>query len=420
MLSLRNPLRRTGVLAAGLLFAVAGAQAGEEPAPTREELYQIIQKQQQQIEALNERLDRAEGQVADTTEQVSRTQKAVEATASAVEQGGGGQSARDRTHIGGYGELHANRLDNQSGGADKNDIDFHRFVLFLSHEFNDDIRFNSELEVEHAYSGEGKPGAVELEQAYVEFDLTDRLWARGGLFLVPVGIINPTHEPPTFFGVERNPVENKIIPTTWWEGGASLGGELGNGFSFEVAMHSGLETSLADGYTPRAGRQKVAKASFENLATTGQLKYTGIPGLELAASVQYQDDITQGFDPTAGGATLFETHADWREGPFGLRALYARWDLDGSGPESIGADEQAGFYIEPSWRFTPQWGIFARYNQWDNAAGNAADTEFTQVDLGVNWWPHESVVVKADYQDQDAPAGKSEFDGFNLGIGYMF
>lgn len=420
-MKLRVLAARTVVAFIAGTFAASSAAAGEEPAPSVEELYQIIQQQQEQIEALKERLDRQEGQVAETSERVERTEQAVEATVSAVEEQVAARDAgRDRTHLGGYGELHANVLDNQSGGADKEAIDFHRFVLFLSHEFNEDVRFNSELEIEHAFSGDDKPGAVELEQAYVEFDLTDRLRARGGLFLVPVGIINPTHEPPTFFGVERNPVENKIIPTTWWEGGASLLGELGNGFSFEAAVHSGLNTSAADGYTPRAGRQKVAKAEFDNLATTGRLRYTGVPGLELAASVQYQDDVTQSNDPLAGSATLFSTHADWRRGPFGLRALYARWDLDGEGPESIGADEQAGFYVEPSWRFTDQWGVFARYNEWDNAAGDGADSEFTQWDLGVNYWPHENVVIKADYQDQDAPPGKSEFDGFNLGIGYMF
>ena len=39
---------------------------------------------------------------------------------------------------------------------------------------------------------------------------------------------------------------------------------------------------------------------------------------------------------------------------------------------------------------------------------------------GLNYWPIEDVVIKFDYQDQDVPAGKNEFDGFNLGIGYQF
>ena len=108
------------------------------------------------------------------------------------------------------------------------------------------------------------------------------------------------------------------------------------------------------------------------------------------------------------------------KGPFGLRALYARWDLDGSGPEALGADEQVGYYLEPSWRLSERWGVFTRYSQWDNAAGNSLDTEFSQWDLGVNYWPVPNVVIKADYQNRSAPDGRSELDGFNLGIGYLF
>jgi len=64
--------------------------------------------------------------------------------------------------------------------------------------------------------------------------------------------------------------------------------------------------------------------------------------------------------------------------------------------------------------------VFARYNQWDNQAGNSADTEYSQVDVGFNYWPHEDVVVKVDMQDQDTPTGTDELDGFNVGIGYQF
>jgi len=145
-----------------------------------------------------------------------------------------------------------------------------------------------------------------------------------------------------------------------------------------------------------------------------------MPGIELSATLQYQGDITQGEDTTAGAATLFETHAAIQKGGLGLRALYAQWNLDGEGPASIGADKQDGWYIEPSWRFNPSIGIFARYEQWDNAAGNTSDSEVAQTSLGVSYWLNEHVVFKADLQDQDAPEGKKELDGFNLGLGYQF
>jgi hypothetical protein len=336
-------------------------------------------------------------------------------------------SAQSNLHIGGYGELHYNNWSQENAaasGSDKDEIDFHRFVLFFGYDFTDSIRFHSELELEHALTedtadGSG-PGEVELEQAYIEYDLNDTAAIKTGVFLVPVGIINETHEPPTFYGVERNPIENKIIPSTWWEAGAAYTQRFENALSLDLALHSGLNTSAASNYAVRSGRQKVAKANAHDLAYTLRVKYSAIPGLELATTLQHQADITQSTDATAGSATLVEAHAVWQSGPFNLRALYATWDLDGAGPAAIGADEQTGWYIEPAYRINNQWGVFARYNEWDNQAGDSTDSEYSQIDAGVNYWPHEDVVIKFDYQDQDAPASSNEYDGFNLGVGYQF
>ena len=58
----------------------------------------------------------------------------------------------------------------------------------------------------------------------------------------------------------------------------------------------------------------------------------------------------------------------------------------------------------------------------DNQAGmSSIKSEMEQIDLGVNWWPHKNVVVKVDYQIQDAEkATGTELDGMNIGIGYSF
>ncbi len=354
----------------------------------------------------------------DLEQRVTELEQKLEVAVDQLENSSGhGGSLLNGVSIGGYGELHYNNLENNKvGGSDKKEMDFHRFVLFFGKEFSDDIRFFSEFEIEHALSGDGKPGEVELEQAYVDFDLNDNHTARGGLFLVPVGILNETHEPPTFYGVERNPVEKNIIPSTWWEGGAALHGELAPGWNYDVAVTTGLNNSS---YIIRSGRQKGAKADASDLAYTGRIKWTGVPGLELAATAQLQDNITQGVDPDAE-ATLIETHAVWQSGPFGVRALYAKWDVDGNGAKAVGMDEQSGWYIEPSFKVTPKLGVFARVNQWDNAAGDASDSEYKQLDVGLNYWPHEDVVVKVDIQTQDSPIGKNEYDGTNIGIGYQF
>jgi len=378
-------------------FLATGVEAAEE-----------VSDLQKRVETLEQRLE--------------ATVDMLESSPVGVEEAGHGHGARGKTTVGGYGELHYKNLDNQnSGGDDIKEVDLHRVILFVGHEFDERIRFFSELEVEHSQAGEGKSGGeVAMEQAYLEFDLNERMTSRAGLLLVPAGIINETHEPPTFYGVERNPVETQIIPSTWREGGVSLSGSWGQGFSYELMIHSGLEASIGSNYQIRKGRQSVREAPADDLAYTGRLKWVGLPGLEVAAVLQYQTDITQGTDPAAGSATLLETHVVWSRGPFGLRALYAGWNLDGSAPQALGADEQRGWYIEPAYKITPKAGLFARYNAWDNAAGGAGDSEYTQVDAGINYWPHPDVVIKADYQNQSAPDGQDEFDGFNLGVGYQF
>lgn len=346
-------------------------------------------------------------------ERIEQLEARIDALADAVERGDAG--GKD-VFIGGYGELHYNNLENDGTGDEEKELDFHRFVLEFGYSFTDDIRFFSELEVEHALAGDGAPGEVELEQAYVEFDLNDRHRIKGGVFLMPVGILNETHEPPTFYGVERNLVENRIVPTTWWAGGALLSGNLGDsGFSYDAGVHEGFETANA---VIRSGRQKSAGANADSLAYTGRLKYTGIRGLELAGTLHLQDDLSQGAGGPAEEATLFETHAHWRSGPFEARALYAGWDVDGDGLDSA-QETQDGFYVEGGYRITETVGVFARQSN-VNFWNGTREADIDQTSIGVNYWPHPDVVVKFDVQQESADNDDDANDGFNLGIGYQF
>ncbi|MBI2384175.1 MAG: porin [Gammaproteobacteria bacterium] len=369
-------------------------------APTTEELQRQLQQQQERIDVLAAQLEKT------------------------------ADKAPSKTHVGGYGEMHYNNLKDETAGAEKKEVDFHRFVVYVAHDFTDKVRFFSELEVEHAWAGDNdkkdkfdnngkKPGEVELEQAYIEFDLPNNAKAKGGLFLVPVGILNETHEPPTFYGVERNPVEHNILLSTWWEGGAAIGGAIGDtGLGYDFAVHSGLK--VGSDFKVRDGRQKVAEASAEDLAYTVRLKYTGLPGVELASSYQRQEDVTQTIVGDAASAQLIEAHAVAQAGPFSARALWARWDIDGAAAKAAKRDEQDGFYAEAAYRVVPAFGFFSRYAVWDNGGSPGAgftETEIRQVNTGFNYWPVENVVVKADVQTQ---SGGDDDDGFNLGIGYSF
>ena len=192
----------TAALMAPLMALDTTAYAAE---PQMEDLLSIIDRQQQQIESLQQQLDANRASLDALRQQVENNVAATEEVNQKAEilaeniesQPAVAESA---TSLGGYGELHFNMWEDQASGNDKNEVDFHRFVLFLDHEFDDRLRFISELEIEHALSGDGQPGEVELEQAYVEYDWADRHSVKAGLFLVPVGILNETHEPPTFYG----------------------------------------------------------------------------------------------------------------------------------------------------------------------------------------------------------------------------
>jgi hypothetical protein len=304
------------------------------------------------------------------------------------------------TSIGGYGELHLNLNDDGD-----NEVDFHRWVLFVNHRFSDKVTLNAEFELEHSLAGDGKPGEVELEQAYIDMTLDGGNHFKAGLFLVPVGTLNETHEPDTFYGVERNPVEKNIIPTTWWEAGLGLSGSTEGGISWDIAAHSGL--NVPTNYKIRSGRQKVAEAVAEDAAVTARVTYSG-SSFTVAGFAQYQGDITQGRDDGAD-ATLLGATLDANMGAFRLRGLVASWDIGGAAAAAAGADEQWGYYIEPSYKLTDKLGVFFRYAEYEDYSGEGDATT-----VGVNYWPIDNVVFKADYTDT------SSDESINLGVGYSF
>ena len=321
----------------------------------------------------------------------------------------------ERTSIGGYGELHLNQ-------GDKEQVDFHRWVLFVNHRFTDRIKFFSEFELEHSLvKGNKDEGEVELEQAYVEFDVGNQFIARVGQYLVPVGILNEVHEPETFFGVERNNVEKNILPATWWEAGLGGTKNFDSGLGLDVMLHSGFQINPADGNILN-GRQKVAQFNDPDGAVTVRARYNGVPGLSLTAFGQYQNDISAGLggkdSAWMGGAT-----AIYQNGGFGLRALYAYWNIDSAEFDAIDADEQYGYYIEPSYTFTlggdHKLGLFGRYEHYEFANGRL--NEVDEYRVGVNYWPHPNVVLKADFSYADtADDGKGPQETYNFGMGYSF
>lgn len=383
-------LTRLATAVAALSISVPLVVMAEDTAPSLENLAAQLKVQQAQIEALSAEIEKKESSA-------------------------GGEWFKNTT-VGGYGEANFSHLDG------KDDIyDGYRFVLYLGHQFSDTVRLHSELEVEHSFfeNGEGN-GELELEQMYLEWSYLPNQRLSVGQILVPVGILNETHEPDAFYGVKRNIVEDKIIPTTWWEGGIKASGDIMPGLGYDVFLSSGLKTEEGD---LREGRQKGSKAIAEDYAYTGRIKYTGVKGLELGLTYQRQTDLSQGV-ATIGDADqpadLWEAHVAYQVAGFGVRALWTKWDIDGLDMTEAKHAEQEGWYIEPSYKITEKLGVFARYAERDNAQADAADSKVQQWNYGVNYYLAPRAVFKLDIQDERLPGAGVDADGFLLGMGYSF
>jgi len=344
------------------------------------------------------------------------------------------------TSLSGYMELHFNKEEL----ADAR-LDFHRFVLLVTHTFSPRIRFVGELELEHALvEGLEDAGELELEQAYVDFLLDRSFNVRAGMLLMPIGIINERHEPPVFYGVERPFIDTVIVPSTWFDVGAGVHGEVGRGWryrGFITAPLNAAEFSAEIGV--RDGRQKGAESNLGRPAVTGRVEYVGLRGLTLGASAwsgRSGFEFRPQFDVPV---SLVEADARYSRRGYELRGQFARIWIDNAarlndtlalrtGVNPNIASALRGFLLEGSRRFFTgsrlgEIGGFVRYENFDTQhrmpAGYVPLLEFDRDAwvVGANFWPDPDVAVKVDYSivRNQSPVISAP-NSFNVGLGWWF
>jgi Mn-dependent DtxR family transcriptional regulator len=345
-----------------------------------------------------------------------------------------------RTSLSGYMDLHFNKPEFEDGRAD-----FHRFVLLFTHAFTDRIRFVGELELEHALvEGLEEAGELELEQAYVDFLLNRSFNVRAGMMLMPIGIINERHEPPVYYGVERPFVDTVIIPTTWFETGAGVHGELGRGWryrAFVTAPLNAAEFSAEEGV--RGGLQKGAEANIGRPAVTGRVEYVGYRGLTVGASAwtgRSGFEFRPRFDVPV---SLVEADARYSRGRFEARGQFAQSWIDNTdqlndalarrgGVNPNIARSLRGFYAESGYRVLSgapfgDVGAFVRHENFDTqfkmADGHLPLPQFDRSAwvVGANYWPDPDIAVKVDYSIVRNRSSVVEApNSFNVGLGWWF
>jgi len=354
-------------------------------------------------------------------------------------------AAQDEEHtsVGGYGEVHYHNL---TGPDSPGSVNVARFVLFLAHTFNSLISFRSELELEDAKVEGGEPGGeVSVEQVYLDYTLSPAATVRAGLVLAPIGILNETHEPPTFNGVDRPSFENDVIPTTWRDIGVGLVGNLAgtSGLTYRVYLLNGL---VASGFTAeegiREGRQEGRNATFANPSLTGRLEWVR-PGLRVGGSFWYGGSAAA--DPALGTGTfdnavaLVSADARYDVGAFMFRGVVANVSIADADQINAAYGGQvgsriAGGYVEGAYNLlallapssTQRLNGFVRYEHYDTQAsvpaGVVRDDALARriATFGLTYKPVYNVALKGDYQVRRNRAGVGEDEQLALGVGYEF
>jgi hypothetical protein len=348
--------------------------------------------------------------------------------------------------LGGYAEARYTAFVADKGDRN-NEIDFLRFVLYAGYKFTDRILFNSEVEIEHASTGE--EGSVSVEFATLDFLLADWANARLGLLLVPMGFVNEIHEPPFYFGTHRPATERRIIPSTWRENGAGLFGSfLGDQLEYKLYVVNGFDAAGFSASGLRGGRQKGSKALAEDFAVVGRLDWRPASGLLLGTSGyvgnsgQDQVDSETGLTLPDALTSIWEAHAQYRRRGLHLRSLFTWATVNqadrlnaalGSAQNAAVAEEMLGAYGEAAYDVW-QWispdsektlEPFYRY-EWVDTQQNVPDGYVRNGALrnqihtvGLSFKPIPNVVLKADYRNVSAEEG-SPADEVNLGVGLVF
>ena len=142
-----------------------------------------------------------------------------------------------------------------------------------------------------------------------------------------------------------------------------------------------------------------------------------------SGSYQHQQDPSQSSGDGLDEGRLVSAHGIWQQGPFSLRALWAQWTFDGTAVALADVDKQTGWYIEPSVKFTLGGNPLGVYTRYEDLDGARTRDRVEQWELGLNYWPTDNVVLKADYRNRDhtenIDTGR-DFKGIDLGLGYHF
>ncbi len=426
------------------------AQAAQVQQQTAQVQQQVTQVQQQAA-----RVQQQATQVQQQAQAVDKAQQDMAANASTTSASAGLAAS---TTVSAYGEI---GYSHPTKSPSDTHVDAQRAVLGLQHRFDDRTKVIAEFEWEHAIASAGDRGDAEVEQLWIEREFANGLRGRAGLFLMPVGLVNPNHEPTAYHGVFRPDVDTKIVPSTWREVGAGLAGDTSYGLNWDVAITTMPNLSKWDPASiegrDRGPLQSIHGegqfAAARDLGGVAALNWRGVPGLLVGGSAVY-GSIGQhqpGFLGNDSKLLLLDAHAryqiaGWDFAAEAIRGTISRTEALNSvyattavaNPTLVphlfyGGYVQAAYALwhKDDYTLLP----FVRYEVLNTAAGfgglSVAAGGVKQPDekiltAGATFRIGEGIVLKADYRNyrrNKLPDAVDHFNlgnSINLGVGFAF
>ena len=487
----------TGCCAIFVVVNLSFAESSDQQTAVNAELLKELKALEAKVASLEKRLERYEnGDLrSEKTAAASTTKKSSDKTTVISDQNNAVVTAEGitssssqplfglgyRSHavlsIGAYGELKFGGQQTPEGWKDG--FDAQRIVLLPTYQITDNIIFNAEIEFEHggiADDADDKlTGAIELEQAYIDFRFNDYFnWRAPGVDVVPFGFINLFHEPTQFYSVDRPELDNGLIPTTWFEGSTSIYGKIVDNLNYQFQINTGLEDIGENGGVPEgpyeagiSGTEALALArtpmgdfnqTKDALGYTLRLSYTPpfIPGLAGSTSVFFTPNVEpRGAHSDTGrglgdsSVTMFDTEVRYRipKTGFEFRGEFVdvflgspanlRANNDGDPENNVGRSmwgfslEAAyhidlGDFVRNGWELVP----FYRYTYEDLQTGGFAGSDQNLPTgqgrrqfhtIGLALFPTPQVVLKLDYQFAlDDARDSPQADHFLGAVGFFF
>jgi hypothetical protein len=292
-------------------------------------------------------------------------------------------------------------------------FDLHYLAISVSGWVNDRIQYLAEFELEHGGVGGNN---TFVEQAYIDFWLTQNLGVKVGGILTPFNRFDELHDPLSNFTISRPQVSRELGVSAWKEVGVVVHGFKDLSEDLSLFFDAYTINGLGDGSNLRGSRQY--RDNNEDRAMGGRVNLVVKDMVEIGGSAYNGAWDDEGdYDLTMfGGFLMVRTpFADfWGE--------YSTAETENPSPDGEG--DMSGYFFQASRLFNEKFRPTIRIGSLDYLDPGSqlgrdpgkGDKDLTEFVLSFAYYPNSKVALKAEYIFFGEGDRKEEVDNNLFGL----